>query len=333
MDRFASTPQPPRPAYQPPAVQSPTPATPAYQPPASATPNLTGQSGTVAPPTPTNVPSTAPAWSPGNAYSTNAAWAYRVANEYNPTMNQNLMDNYNTQLDNYKLNGNKRWVGDNINGHWITDAPVAPIFTNVDYNDQFNYANENMPGMREYGGTSQGNTGFLDAYTKQDPSYNGTLTPFTTMNTNLNPGYSQMIPNTGRVNTVTNPQGMTPSQLAATGFVQPGTYLANTGNNLAPSQFGQPAPGGQQQSQNGNMSGLANMTSLMSLLALLGGAPQGQGQSPFFNNQRSLFYPNTSTGDSVTQAFNNMYGGQAPNQAQGSTNPIIQLLTTLLGGK
>jgi hypothetical protein len=126
---------------------------------------------------------------------------------------------------------------------------------------------------------------------------------------------------------------MSPGQVAATGFVRPGTTLQNTGNNLAPSTL--PAGFGQggQAAQNGSMSGLANMASLMSLLSLLGAGQPQQAQSPFFNNQRSLFYPNTSTGDSVTSAFNQLYGGQAPSQAQGSTNPILQLLTTLLGGK
>lgn len=282
----------------------------------------------ILPPTPTNLPSVAPAWVPGNAYSTNAIWANRVANEYNPIMNQNLMDNYNQQLENYKLNGNKRWVGGQLDGHWVTDAPVAPIFTNVDYNQQFQYANENMPGMKEYGGTSQQNNGFLDAYTKQDPSYWGTLPQFNTQNTNLNPGYTAGIPNTGYVNTVTNPGGKSPSQVAATGFVQPGTTLQQ--NPIAAAQSGA-APFST--TGNGSMSGLANMTSLMSLLALLGGGqPKAEG-SPFFNNQRALFYPNTSVGDNVTSAYNNLYGGAAPNQAQGSMNPVLQLLTALLGGK
>ena len=323
MDRFASTASAARPAYQPSAVTSPTPATPAYQAPAVST---TAQAPT-APPAPTNIPTTAPAWSPGNAYSTNAIWANRVATEYNPIMNDNLKANYDQQLANYAANGNKRWVGGQFDGHWTTDPPVAPIYTNTDYNQQFQYANENMPGMKEYGGTSQSNNGFLDAYTKQDPSYWGTLPQFTTQNTNLNPGYTSQLPNTGLVSTINNPGGMSPQALAATGFVQPGTTLQQ--NPIAAAQSGA-APFSV--TGNGSMSGLANMSSLMSLLALLGqGSPQKE--NPFFNNQRSLFYPNTSKGDSVTSAYNQLYGGAAPSQAQGSMNPIITLLAALLGGK
>jgi hypothetical protein len=310
------------------AGQAPAPVPPA--------PSFSAQSGNpgIAPPAPTNLPQTPPAWVPGNAYSTNAIWANRVATEYNPIMNQNLMDNYNQQLANYAQNGNKRWVGGTDTGHWITDAPVAPIFTNTDYNDQFQYANENLPGLKEYGGTSMGSNGFLDAYTKQDPSYFGTLPQFTTQNTNLNPGYTSMIPNTGFVPTVTNPNGMSPGQVAGTGFIRPGTTLNNQGATLTQPQnpLGQSGQLGQLGQSNGSMSGLANMTSLLSLLALLGGQPQ-QAASPFFNNQRSLFYPNTSQGDAATSAFNQLYGGQGPSQAQGSTNPILQLLTQLLASK
>jgi len=124
-------------------------------------------------------------------------------------MNDNLYRNYQEQLNQYRLNGGKRWVGGPTDGHWITDPPVPPIYTSTDYNDILRFTNQNTPGQPEYGETTPE---FLCPYLQQDASYAGTLTPFSTANTNFSAAYENMLPNTGKPATITNPNGLLPSQ-------------------------------------------------------------------------------------------------------------------------
>lgn len=105
---------------------------------------------------------------------------------------------------------------------------------------------------------------------------------------------------------------------------------------LAPQQVPPPVGGTPQgQGQNplanqGNMSGLGQFLALM---ALMNGGGQGRPASPFFNNQRSLFYPTTNRSDAASQLNNSAYPGGSQSQSQtGGNNVMMALLAALLGG-
>jgi hypothetical protein len=301
-----------------------------YTPPVNATPGQTqAPSPQVTPPGYTG-PSARPNWSPGSNDSINKMWAYDVATNYNPTMNNNLMHNYNLQKEAYELNGGRRWVGDNVNGRWITDAPVAPIFTSTDFDQNLDWTNQNTPGQPQYG---QSNPDFMRPYMQQDASYAGTLTPWTSANTNLSAAHTSMIPDAGKPNTVNFPNGIAPGSgmnaYNMMGVSPTQEVFANGGNRFsggnAPAQYSTPPQGGGQTA--GSQGGQNANNPLLSILSLLLGGGQKQ-PSPFFNNQRSLFYPNTSRGDMASQALNNN-GGSA---GSSSGNPLLTILQALLGG-
>lgn len=112
-----------------------------------------------------------------------------------------------------------------------------------------------------------------------------------------------------------------------------GPQLAPT--QLAPQQVPPPTnPAAQTPAQNplgqqGSMSGLGQFLALMALMS--GG--NGRPASPFFNNNRSLFYPTTNRSTVAASAANQAYPGGSAQQSTGGANPILALLAALLGGQ
>lgn len=283
----------------------------------------------------------------GSQDGINANWAFLTSTKYNPQTNANLQATYEEQLRQFAANGNRRWVGTVDNGHWDTTPPPPPIFTSTDYNENLNWTNANTPGQPGY---AQADPSFLNPYVNQDPIYAGTLTPWTTANTNLAKVYEDALPNAGKPQTVTNPGGLLPSEQ---GFSANEVYAGQPGSQINPRQNpvydfpGAVNPTGFQYAVNpivadsqtgstplptnpaaGGLGG--DITSIADLLAgLIGlGGGSGQNASPFFNNNRSLFYPNTNRGEVASQTPNPLQG----RGTYGGIN-VAQLLAQLFGSR
>ena len=302
-------------------------------PPVGATPQATTAPQIAAPPAPT-APGTRPSAMGGTQAGINAAWAYDVATKYNPQTNANLKYDYEQQLDQYQRNGNRVW--DWQNGGWLNQAPVAPIYLSTDYDQNLLWTNQNTPGEAGYG---QANPDFMRPFTQQNKMYAGTLAPWTSANTNLNYANTAMLPDMGKPATVNFPNGIAPGSgqnaynmmgvsptevVHASGGRQfPNAPTAAERAAMGAPQGGQPVAnpgpsgvGGSGQTPQGNTATGNNMAPLMALLSLLfggGQAPtQPSRQTPFFNNNRSMYYPNTSR-------------SSAP-QSTPAIDPLIQLL-------
>lgn len=299
-----------------------------------------------------NAPAQRPAGVMGNQEALNKQWAWDITTRYNPTTNNNLMANYQEQLNQYQLNGNKRWVGGVTDGHWTSEPPVPPIFVSTDFDQNFNMQNQNTPGMPQWG---QANPSYLAPFTQQDPSYAGTLTPFTSANTNMNATYTSLLPDAGKPSTVNFPNGIAPGSgqssynmmgldpnaVVYNGLLPDGSAPRNTapaGTNFAPNlgtiaPTGNPPPQQQQMQTPPPTAGSGNAQNpaptqqptqnnsqnnqLLTLLALL----LGQGQkapSPFWNDNRQKLYTNPG---------GNLMAGTSQTQTQ---NPANQALLTLL---
>jgi hypothetical protein len=290
-----------------------------YVPPVGNTPAVNTAAPQIAGPPAPNAPGVRPSAMGGTQAGINQAWAYDVATKYNPQTNANLQYDYQQQLDQYQRNGNRVWDWGNPAGGWIDQAPVAPIYLSTDYQANLDWTNQNTPGELEYG---QANPDFMRPFTQQNKMYAGTLTPWSTQNTNLNYANTAMLPDTGKTPTINFPNGIAPGSgqnaYNMMGVSPTEQVFAGNGGRSFPNAPTQPNPfakGMTGVSQNGaqapniapggvagngqapGQQGQGGQAGLLALLSLLFGGGAGQQQpnrqSPFFNNNRSQYYPNT----------------------------------------